>query len=110
MTAQGPHRTEAHVIGSSPTAVAFDADVAVTMEGRSLFFIVGRDGPPDRVVQAYGGQIAARLADPKHVLAVAPLAAHSALRSDRALIHAGPVSLDPERFGRFAQIMGLDRR
>jgi hypothetical protein len=59
---------------------------------------------------AGGGVIAARLSDPRHVLAVAPLASQAALRNHPAVAHAGPVSLDPQRFAHFAQLMGLDRR
>jgi hypothetical protein len=107
---QSPQRSAARPPGSSPTSDAFDASVSFVTEGRSLFFVVGRAGAPDGAVLSNGGVIAARLSDPRHVLAVAPLASQAALRNHPAVAHAGPVSLDPQRFAHFAQLMGLDRR
>lgn len=95
--------------GLSATADAFGARVSLPIEGRLLFFVVGHDGPPDAAVQRAGGVIVARLADPRHALALAPLTSHAALRADRELNHAGPVSIDPVRFGQFAALIGLDQ-
>jgi hypothetical protein len=96
-------------VGSSDTARAFGANVAVSTEGQSLFFVVGWTAPPDVPVRAAGGQVVTRLPDPRRVLAVAPLEAYSALSRHPDIALAGPVSIDPERFGRFAQLVGLDR-
>ena len=89
-------------------AEAFGARISLPMEGRSLFFVVGRDGPPDAAIRGLGGVVVTRLPDPRRVLAIAELAALSALRQHPALQIAGPVSIDAERFGRFAQLVGLD--
>ena len=89
-------------------AHAFGANVTVPMEGSSLFFVVGRAGPPDAVVRSFGGAVVTRLPDPRRVLAVLPLTSYAGLLSHTELVVAGPVSLDPERFTRFAQLMGLD--
>jgi hypothetical protein len=94
--------------GLSATAKAFGASVSVPMEGQSLFFLVGRGGPPDAIVRASGGVIVTRLPDPRRVLAVLPLAANNDLRTHPGLELAGPVTIDPERFGRFTQLIGLD--
>lgn len=110
LSVQAPDRHPGHPrpSGSSETADAFGARVSLPLEGRSLFFVVGHDGPPDAAVQRAGGVIVARLADPRHALAIAPLTAHAALRGDRGINTAGPVSIDPVRFGWFAQLIGLD--
>lgn len=94
--------------GSSDTARTFGADVSVGMEGRSLFFVLGRGGPPDAAVRAAGGQVVTRLPDQRRVLAVAPLAAYEGLSRHPAVALAGPVSIDAERFGNFAKLVGLD--
>jgi hypothetical protein len=49
-----------------------------------------------------------RLPDPRRVLAVAPLDAYTGLRKHPAVELAGPVTIDPERFGSFAKLIGLD--
>ncbi len=94
--------------GSSDTARTFGAEVSLGMEGRSLFFVFGRGGPPDAAVRAAGGQIVTRLPDPRRVLAVAPLEAYSSLSGHPTVALAGPVSIDASRFGSFAKLVGLD--
>ena len=95
-------------VGSSPTARTFGADVSVGMEGQSLFFVLGHGGPPDAAVHAAGGQVVTRLPDPRRVLAVAPLEAYAGLSRHPAIALAGPVAIDPARFGSFAKLVGLD--
>jgi hypothetical protein len=95
-------------VGSSATAAAFGANVSVAARGDSLFLVVGWSGPPDPAVRAVGGQVITRLPDRRRVLAVAPLDAYAALSRNPEIALAGPVSIDPERFGRFAQLVGLD--
>jgi hypothetical protein len=94
--------------GSSDTARTFGAEVSLGMEGRSLFFVLGRGGPPDAAVRQLGGQIVTRLPDPRRVLAVAPLEAYSGLSKHPAVALAGPVSIDAARFTSFAKLVGLD--
>lgn len=94
--------------GSSTTARTFGAEVSLGMEGRSLFFVLGRVGPPDAAVRAAGGQVVTRLPDPRRVLAVAPLDAYAGLSRHPAVALAGPVSIDANRFGSFAKLVGLD--
>jgi hypothetical protein len=96
-------------VGSSATAKAFGANVSVTTEGQSLFFVVGWTGPPDRAVRSVGGQVVTRLPDPRRVLAVAPLEAYAALSRHHEIALAGPVSIDAARFGAFARMIGLDQ-
>lgn len=95
-------------IGHSPTAEAFGAEISTPEQERSLYFAIGSDGPPDAAIRSVGGRVVARLQDPRSVLALAPLAAHAALREDRSLRLAGPVTIDPERFERFTRLIGLD--
>lgn len=60
-------------------------------------------------MRAVGGQVITRLPDARRVLAIAPLEAYSALSRHPEIALAGPVSIDPQRFGAFAQLVGLDR-
>jgi hypothetical protein len=106
--AQASDRHRGATTGLSPTAKAFGASVSIPMEGQSLFFLVGRGEPPDAIVQATGGVVVTRLPDPRRVLAVLPLAAYAGLREHPGLELAGPVTIDPGRFGRFTQLVGLD--
>jgi hypothetical protein len=93
--------------GSSPTARAFDADVSVGESGPTLFYVVARDGTPDAAVRSAGGTVISHLTSTRQALALAPLAAHAALRVHPDLELAGPVAVDAERFGRFARLVGL---
>jgi hypothetical protein len=95
-------------IGHSPTAEAFGAEISTADRETSLFFVIGGDGPPDAAVRSVGGTIVTHLQDSHRALAIAPLAAHAALRKDRTLKVAGPVSIDPERFERFTRLIGLN--
>jgi hypothetical protein len=95
-------------MGVSAMADAFGAKVSVPVEGRSLFFVVGRSGAPDAAVQAAGGRVVVRLPDPRRVLALAPLEAHAHLRGHPDLALAGAVAVDAERFGAFARMIGLE--
>jgi hypothetical protein len=105
LTARASHRPDT---GLSPTAEAFGAEISTPERERSLFFVIGRDGPPDAIVRSIGGTVVTHLQDRRRVLAVAPLAAHAALRQNRDLELAGPVSIDPERFERFTRLVGLN--
>lgn len=98
----------AEPVGSSATSRAFGANVSVAAEGQSLFFVVGWAGPPDLAVRSVGGQVVTHLPDRRRVLAVAPLEAYAALGRHPEIALAGPVSIDPARFGAFARTIGLD--
>jgi hypothetical protein len=106
-------RSASNAAGTPPTfglpsaAEAFDAEISTVEQGRSLFFVVGRESAPDAAVRSAGGTVVTRLQDPRRVLAVAPLGAHAELRAHRDLALAGPVSIDPQRFEQFARLIGL---
>ena len=78
------------------------------MREDSLFFVIGRDGPPDAAVRSVGGTVVTHLQDPRRALALAPLSAHAELRQHRSLRLAGPVSIDPKRFEQFTRLIGLN--
>ena len=78
------------------------------LDGRSLFFVVGRDGAPDAIIRAAGGVVVARLPDARRVLAILRLADGTGLRGHPGLELAGPVAIDPERFARFTDLIGLN--
>jgi L-ascorbate metabolism protein UlaG (beta-lactamase superfamily) len=88
-------------------SAAFDAEISNSEKGLSLFFVVAREGTPDAAVLSVGGSVVTRLIDPRRALAVAPLAAHAQLRDHFQLQLAGPVSVDPQRFQHFAELIGL---
>lgn len=95
-------------VGTSPAARAFGASISIATEGQSLFLVVGREEPPDLAVRTVGGEVLTRLPDQRRVLAVAELDAYAALNRHPDIALAGPVSIDAERFARFAQLIGLD--
>lgn len=92
---------------SSPTASAFDAGISTAEHGAALFYVVAHRDTPDAAVRAVGGEVVARLPDPRQALALAPLAVHAQLRNHADLRLAGPVTVDPTRFQRFAQMIGV---
>ena len=94
--------------GSSAIADAFGARVSVPVSGRSLFYVVGREAAPDAIVASVGGSVVTHLPDRRRVLAIAPLVALESLRRHPELALAGPVGIDPGRFGAFARLIGLD--
>lgn len=96
--------------GVSPTARAFDAQINTGGGGNALFYVVARSGVPDAAVASVGGAVVTRLTSSRHALALAPLAAHAELRSHRQLEIAGPVTVDSERFARFARLAGMGGR
>jgi len=96
--------------GASATAKAFGADVSLKTEGQTLFFVLGRTGPPDLAIRAVGGQVVTRLPDPRRVLAIAPLESYNGLSGHPDVSLAGPVSIDAKRFGAFAKLIALDER
>lgn len=91
----------------TPTARAFDAGVSVADQGVALFYVVALHNTPDAAVRSAGGEVFARLPDPRQALALAPLASHSQLRDHADLRLAGPVSIDPQRFQRFTELAGI---
>lgn len=108
MAVRASDRSSGEPSGLSSTARAFGARVTLPLEGRCLFLVVGRDGPPDAIVRAAGGTVVARLPDSRRVLAILSLADGTGLRGHPGLELAGPVSIDAERFARFTELIGLD--
>lgn len=108
MAVRASDRSSGEPSGLSSTARAFGARVTLPLEGRCLFLVVGRDGPPDAIVRSAGGTVVARLADSRRVLAILSLADGTGLRGHPGLELAGPVSIDAERFARFTELIGLD--
>jgi hypothetical protein len=94
--------------GWSPTAEAFGATVEVAAGGVQLCLVVGRAGMPDRAVRSVGGRTVLRLPDGRRLLAVVRLETLLALQAHADVALAGPVTIDAERFGRFAELVGLD--
>jgi hypothetical protein len=90
--------------GASDMARAFDADVSVGGTGPALFYVSARSGTPDAAVRSVGGELVSRLTSERQALALAPLAAHAALRDHPELEIAGPVMIDAERFNRFSEL------
>ncbi|MFN0093292.1 MAG: hypothetical protein ACKVVT_00730 [Dehalococcoidia bacterium] len=96
-------------LGRSVTARAFGADVRLEPgNGRGLALVCGQPGQIEGAIAALGGEVAARLRAGS-VLALLSLEAMLALRRHHAVRLAGPVSIDPDRFARFAALAGLDQ-
>lgn len=108
MTVRAPDRSCGKPSGLSATARDFGARVTLPLEGRSLFFVVGRGEAPDAIVRSVGGTVVAHVPDARRVLAVLSMAAGMGLRGHPGLELVGPVSIDAERFARFMELIGLD--
>jgi hypothetical protein len=91
-------------------AEAFEAKIDTREDGNALFYVVARTGAPDAAVRSVGGEVVSRLASSREALALAPLSAHSTLRSHPDLELAGPVTVDAERFQRFVSLIGMGPR
>jgi hypothetical protein len=96
------------VPGSSNMADAFGANVGVATEGVLLCLVVGRVASPEHAVASVGGDVLVRIPDGRRVLATASYSGLVALQRHPDVALAGPVSIDRDRFGRFAQLVGLD--
>jgi hypothetical protein len=89
-------------------AEAFGARIGVAADGVLLCLVVGRAGSPEQAVASVGGTVVLRIPDGRRALATAPYSGLTALQRHPDVAVAGPVSIDPERFGRFAELVGLD--
>jgi hypothetical protein len=97
-----------HALGNSPTAAAFGARVELDPGQGGLCLVVGRHGSPAASVAAAKGRLVTHLPGGHRVLAMVSWEGLQALQRDAAVAVAGPVSIDPERFARFAALAGLD--
>lgn len=96
--------------GAGAMSRAFGADVTVDRPPRGLYLVIGRQRLPDGPVRAAGGEVVVRLPERATVLAVLPVDAHAAVQRHPDVALAGPVTIDPDRFARFAAFAGLDAR
>lgn len=97
-----------HGAASAPMAAAFGAKIDVGAPGSTLALVLGRAGqPPHGAVAAAGGRVLADLGGGR-VVALVELRALLGLRQHPAVTTAGPISVDPERFARFAALVDLD--
>ena len=92
--------------GVSGLADCFDAGVSVGAAGAALFYVIAHRDTPDAAVHSVGGEVFARRAHPPQPRVVAPHAAHAQLRDHRDLRLAGPVTVDPQRFRHFTELVG----
>jgi hypothetical protein len=95
--------------GEDGFAGAFGATVTITRpQGMGLCF-VATDGPAaEAAVAAAGGRPVTRFPGGDRCLALLTWAGLEALRGHPSVRAAGPVSVDPERFERFAALAGLN--
>jgi hypothetical protein len=72
-----------------------------------LFFVIGRSGSPREAIMTLGGEVVTQLPDERRVLALLPQVGYLSLQAHPEIELAGPVSIDAERFERFARLAGL---
>lgn len=96
--------------GAGGMARAFGAEVAVDRSPRGLYLVIGRRHLPEAAVRAARGEVVVRLPERATVLAILPVDAHAAVQHHPDVALAGPVTIDPARFARFAALAGLDAR
>jgi hypothetical protein len=95
-------------IGDSPTAKAFGAQIQAALPERGLYLVIGHDASVTGLVQGTGGQVIVTFPNTFKLLAILPISTFFTLRQHRLIVMVGPVSIDPQRFARFAAIAGLD--
>lgn len=89
-------------------AEAFGATIEMAAQGSTLALVAGRTGqPPHAAVATAGGRVVADLGGGR-LVAIVELQALLGMRQHPAIITAGPISVDPERFARFAALADLD--
>lgn len=99
------------VLGDSAMAQTFGATVDVDAGDRGLYFVVGRNGSPetpDVAVRGVGGEVVLRLPRARKLLAVLPVAAEHYVQRHDAVALAGRVTIDPQRFQSFVELISLD--
>lgn len=86
-------------------ARSFGAKVEVSSGSLALCLIV-TVGSPLPAVNAVGARVLAQLS-PTRVIAVVDMTLFGQLQHRRDVLMAGPISVDPARFGRFQRIVGV---
>jgi len=89
-------------------AEAFDATIAVATSSLGLYLVIGARGMPLSPVLSAGGEVAVCLEERQSLLAILTADAHLAVQRHPDVLLAGPVTIDPDRFARFAALAGLD--
>jgi hypothetical protein len=94
--------------GGGDLAGAFGATIRVSRpEGAGLCLVVTRGADAGGLVAGAGGRVVTRFPGATRCLALVTWAGMESLRAHRAVAVAGPVSIDAERFERFASFAGL---
>lgn len=91
----------------SATAKAFGAKLELSMPDRGLYLVKGHDASLAMLVKQTGGHIAVILS-PKTLLAILPIAGYFSLQGAAGIAFVGPVSIDQQRFARFAGLFKLN--
>lgn len=88
----------------SSMATAMGARIRIVGPGRSMYMVIGNSTPPDQLVKTHGGEIAMRFNGGK-MLVTLPFEGYLALKSNRSILHIGPVTVDVKRLARFSQML-----
>lgn len=91
--------------GESATAQAFGATVSVAQGSWAICLVAVRRDPA-AALNAVGAKLLASLTSSK-VIAFVDMTLFAQLRSHPDVAHAGAISIDPQRFARFQEIIGL---
>ena len=89
-------------------AHAFDAKVSIgTSNSKGLVYVNGAPGAIEASLVSLGGQVLASLGAGK-LLGAISMQGLMALQRQDGVTFAGPVSIDPARFAKFASFIGSD--
>lgn len=86
------------------TARGFGATIEMT-RGSLALCLVATTGSPLPAINAVGAKVLAALS-PTRVIAVVDMTRFGQLQRRPDILMAGPISVDPQRFARFQQILG----
>lgn len=89
---------------------AFGAKIDIVQVDNGLYLVTGRSVKPFVLVKAVGGQVLYAIPNSFSVLAILPARAFLSIRKHRDVAHAGPVTVDGERFNRFVTLIGAETK
>jgi hypothetical protein len=92
------------------TAEAFGAKISIAMPDSGLYLVTGRAALPGQLVRSLHGQLIFIVPNSFTLLALMPATSFLALKTHRDIAHAGPVSIDSQRFNHFLELIGLNNK
>ena len=88
----------------SSMASAMGARITITGPSRGMYLVIGYGAPLDSLVKSAGGEVALRFNGQKMLITL-PFPGYLSLRSNRAISHIGPITVDVKRLTNVAEML-----